>query len=184
GKQDQFAAAFGGLRYYEFEPDGFVKVEPILMGKAARKHLENSMMLFYTGALHDANKILGEETKNLASANEKINATIELCKMTRELKTHLESNDVDAIGPCLKKGWEIKKSLASGISNPLIDDGYERGIKAGASGGKLLGAGGGGFLLFYVPDEAKRASVRDALRDLKEMPFELDQSGASIVYTE
>lgn len=184
GKQDQFAAAFGGLRYYEFEPDGFVKVEPILMSKASRKHLENSMMLFYTGALHDANKILGEETKNLASANEKINATIELCRMTKELKTSLENNDVDAIGPCLKQGWEIKKSLASGISSPLIDDGYERGIKAGASGGKLLGAGGGGFLLFYVPDEAKRKNVRAALSDLKEMPFELDQSGASIVYTE
>lgn len=184
GKQDQFAAAFGGLRYYEFEPDGFVKVEPILMSKTARKHLENSMMLFYTGALHDANKILGEETKNLASANEKINATIKLCEMTRDLKAELENNNVDALGPCLKQGWEIKKSLASGITSPLIDNAYELGMNAGASGGKLLGAGGGGFLLFYVPDEAKRNSVRQALHDFKEMPFELDQSGVSIVYTE
>lgn len=184
GKQDQFAAAFGGLRYYEFEPDGFVKVEPILMSKAARRHLENSMMLFYTGALHDANKILGEETKNLASANEKINATIRLCEMTRDLKAELESNNVDALGPCLKRGWEIKKSLASGITSPLIDNAYELGMNAGASGGKLLGAGGGGFLLFYVPDEANRNSVRQALHDFKEMPFELDQSGVSIVYTE
>ncbi len=184
GKQDQFAAAFGGLRYYEFEPDGFVKVEPILMSKAARRHLENSMMLFYTGALHDANKILGEETKNLASANEKINATIRLCEMTRDLKAELESNNVDALGPCLKQGWEIKKSLASGITSPLIDNAYELGMNAGASGGKLLGAGGGGFLLFYVPDEANRNSVRQALHDFKEMPFELDQSGVSIVYTE
>ncbi len=184
GKQDQFAAAFGGLRYYEFEPDGFVKVEPILMSKAARKHLENSMMLFYTGALHDANKILGEETKNLATANEKINATRKLCEMTRELKFELENNNVDALGPCLKHGWEIKKSLASGITSPLIDNAYNLGISAGASGGKLLGAGGGGFLLFYVPDDAKKEAVRQALAGFKEMPFELDQSGASIVYTE
>ena len=184
GKQDQFAAAFGGLRYYEFEPDGFVKVEPIIMGTSARRHLESSMMLFYTGALHDANKILGEETKNLASANEKINATIRLCEMTRDLKRELEGNNVDAIGPCLKQGWEIKKSLANGITSPLIDHCYELGIAAGASGGKLLGAGGGGFLLFYVPETEKRKAVREALHELKEMPFELDQSGATIVYTE
>lgn len=184
GKQDQFAAAFGGIRYYEFEPDGFVKVEPIIMSKSARNHLEASMMLFYTGALHDANKILGEESKNLASANEKINATKTLCDMTKELKISLEENDIDAIGPCLKRGWEIKKSLASGITSPLIDHCYELGIKAGATGGKLLGAGGGGFLLFYVPDSSKRAQIRAALHDLKEMPFELDQSGVSIIYTE
>ena len=104
--------------------------------------------------------------------------------MTRQLKMELESNNVDAIGPCLKQGWEIKKSLASGITSPLIDNAYELGMSAGASGGKLLGAGGGGFLLFYVPDEAKRKAVRQALHDFKEMPFELDQSGVSIVYTE
>ena len=184
GKQDQFAAAFGGLRYYEFERDGFVKVEPIIMSSAAKKHLESSLLLFYTGALHDANKILGEETKNLASANEKINATKELCEMTKNLKASFESNDVDALGPCLKRGWEIKKSLASGISSSFIDNYYDLGIKAGASGGKLLGAGGGGFLLFYVPENEKKTSVREALRELKEMPFEFDQSGVSIVYTE
>lgn len=184
GKQDQFAAAFGGLRYYEFERDGFVKVEPIIMSKASRDHLESSMMLFYTGALHDANKILGEETKNLATANEKINATKTLCEMTKELKASLESNDVDAIGPILKRGWEIKKSLASGITSPLINHYYELGINAGATGGKLLGAGGGGFLLFFAPDAEKRVQIREALHELKEMPFELEQSGVSMIYTE
>ena len=184
GKQDQFAAAYGGLRYYEFLPDGFVKVEPIIMTSQARRHLEESMMLFYTGLDHDANKILGEQSKNLASAEEKIEATKRLCEMTRQLKSEFESNNVDALGPILAKSWEIKRELARGISNPFIDEHYRRGIEAGATGGKLLGAGGGGFLLFFVPEKEKRAAVRAALSDLTEMPTELDQSGVSIIFTE
>lgn len=184
GKQDQFAAAFGGLRYYEFQPDGFVKVEPIIMRHESYRHVESSIMMFYTGLVHDANKILGEETKNLASANEKINGTLQLCELTRQLKSHLEENDVDALGDILNASWNIKRELASGITNKAIDYYYEQGIKAGATGGKLLGAGGGGFLLFYVPDSSKKPLVRAALKDLIEMPVELDQSGVSVIYTE
>ena len=183
GKQDQFASAFGGLRYYEFRPDGFVKTEPIVMRSSSFRKLEDSIMMFYTGALHDANQILKEQSKALASQNEKINATIKLCEMTRELKKSFEENDIDALGTTLARSWEIKKSLASGISNPLIDSCYERGMKAGASGGKLLGAGGGGFLLFYVPEPEKKQAVREALHDLIELPVELDNSGASIIFT-
>jgi len=183
GKQDQFASAFGGLRYYEFRPDGFVKTEPIVMRSSSFRKLEDSIMMFYTGALHDANQILKEQSKALASQNEKINATIKLCEMTRELKKSFEENDIDVLGPTLARSWEIKKSLASGISNPLIDGCYERGMKAGASGGKLLGAGGGGFLLFYVPEPEKKEAVREALHDLIELPVELDNSGASIIFT-
>ena len=183
GKQDQFAAAFGGLRYYEFQPDGFVKTEPIIMRSSSFRKLEDSILMFYTGELHDANKILGEQSRNLATENSKINATKTLCEMTRELKQAFERNDVDALGDTLARSWEIKKSLASGISSPLIDNAYERGIKAGASGGKLLGAGGGGFLLFYVPDEEKKAAVRLALSDMVELPVELDNSGASVIFT-
>ena len=184
GKQDQFAAAFGGLRYYEFQPDGFVKVEPIIMRSASYRHLEDSIMMFYTGLVRDANKILGEETRNLASANEKINATLKLCELTRDLKREFESNNVDALGEILNQGWNIKRNLAGGITNKAIDYYYEQGIKAGASGGKLLGAGGGGFLLFYVPDHSKKDAVRAALKDLVEMPVELDQSGVSVIFTE
>ncbi|MBO6286939.1 MAG: GHMP kinase [Bacilli bacterium] len=183
GKQDQFAAAFGGLRFYEFQPDGFVKIEPVIMQSSSYRKLENSIMMFYTGALHDANKILAEQSKSLASENSKINATKTLCEMTRELKIQLEQNNVDALGDTLARSWEIKKSLASGITSPLIDDCYSRGIAAGASGGKLLGAGGGGFLLFYVPEDDKKAKVRLALHDLIEMPVELDNSGVSVVFT-
>lgn len=104
--------------------------------------------------------------------------------MTRKLKEDLENNDVDALGPILLESWKIKKSLANGISNPLIDGAYEKAMKAGALGGKLLGAGGGGFLLFYVNTESKKAAVRKALNDLTEMPFELDQAGCSIIFME
>jgi len=181
GKQDQFAAAFGGLRYYEFCPDGFVKVEPIVMRHDSYEKLQENLLMFYTGDVRDANNILGEETKNLASQEDKIIATKKLCDMTRNLKLSLEDNDVDALGPVLRENWEIKKSLAKGISNPAIDRHYEAAIAAGATGGKLLGAGGGGFLLFYCPTAEIRENVRKSLTDLKEMPFELDQAGCSIL---
>lgn len=181
GKQDQFAAAFGGLRYYEFCPDGFVKVEPIVMPHDTYHQLEKNLLMFYTGDVRDANNILGEETKNLATQEDKINSTKKLCDMTRELKTHFENNDIDILGPILKESWELKKSLAKGISNPMIDKHYEAAIAAGSTGGKLLGAGGGGFLLFYCPTEDIKQNVRKSLSDLKELEFEFDQAGCSII---
>jgi D-glycero-alpha-D-manno-heptose-7-phosphate kinase len=183
GKQDQFAASFGGLRYYEFEPDGFVKVEPVIMKPEARAKLENGLLMFYTGEVRSANGILAKETKNLADDIEKINTTRKLCDMTRLLREKFENGDVDALGPILKESWEMKKSLAHGISNPLIDEAYQTAMKAGATGGKLLGAGGGGFLLFYCENETAKNKVRDAL-DLMEMPFEFDRAGCSIIFTE
>lgn len=184
GKQDQFAAAYGGLRFYEFFPDGFVKVEPIIMRRESYKKLQSNLLMFYTGLTHNANTILGEETKSLASNGAKIEATKKLCEMTRKLKASFEQNDIDALGPTLKESWEIKRNLAAGISNPLVEELYEKAMNSGATGGKLLGAGGGGFLLFYVPTEKAKAEVRKALSGYQEMPFELDQSGASIIFME
>jgi D-glycero-alpha-D-manno-heptose-7-phosphate kinase len=184
GKQDQFAAAFGGLRYYEFCPDGFVKVEPVIMKHESYARLQKNLLMFYTGDVRDANAILAKESKSLASDSDKIEGTKRLCEMTRELKTSLEANDVDALGPILAESWGIKKSLAQGISNPMIDDAYAKGISAGATGGKLLGAGGGGFLLFYVPSEEAKQKVRATLSPLSEMSFELDQAGCSIIFME
>ena len=184
GKQDQFAAAFGGLKFYEFCPDGFVRIEPVIMRHESYQRLQNSLLMFYTGDVRDANQILGIETRNLAGDAAKIESTKRLCQMTRELKDRLEANDVDALGPVLAESWGIKKSLAQGISNPAIDAAYEKGMRAGATGGKLLGAGGGGFLLFYVPTDAAKKDVRAALRGLTEMPFELDQAGCSIIFME
>lgn len=183
GKQDQFAASFGGLRYYEFEPDGFVKVEPVVMKMDARDKLERNLMMFYTGDVRSANTILANETKNLATDQDKINTTLKLCEMTKFLRGKLENGEIDALGPVLKESWEMKKSLANGISNPLIDDAYAAAMKAGATGGKLLGAGGGGFLLFYCENESVKEKVRSALT-LTEMPFEFDRAGCSIIFME
>lgn len=182
GKQDQFAAAYGGLRYYEFMPDGFVKVEPVIMKSDSYKRLQDNLVMVYTGEVRSASSILGEETKNLASESDKIEATKKLCALTKELKTFLENNDIDALGNCLKAGWDIKKNLAHGITNTVVDEIINDAYKAGATGCKLLGAGGGGFVLAYCPTAEIKAKVKEATKGFREMPFELDQSGVSIIF--
>lgn len=182
GKQDQFASAFGGLKFYEFLPNGFVKIEPIVMDPESYRKLENNCVMFYTGITHDANKVLAEQKKNIENDKKKDEILLQMCDLARDLKRHFEMNDVDYLGECLAKGWELKKQMASTITGGPIDELYEKGIKAGATGGKLLGAGGGGFLLFYVPTEEIKENVRKAFKDYKELPFELDNSGVSIIY--
>ena len=136
--------------------------------------------MFYLGGTHSASAILKEQSANVKKVD-KADVQIKMCDITRTLKEELQKNNVDAMGELLHENWILKKSLASGISNPLIDDAYDRAMRAGATGGKLLGAGGAGFMIFYVPDEKKDA-VRNALSDLREMNFEMDNAGASIIF--
>ena len=181
GKQDQFASAFGGLNFITFHKDGKVTVEPLMIPGDGEERLQNNLMMFYTGLTHDANVILAEQTKNVASKEDKIKAQLRLCEMAKDLKQHLEEGDVDYLGHILKDSWEIKKSLSSGIANKTIDDIYDKAIKAGAEGGKLLGAGGGGFMLFYVKPENQKA-VREALKNYLEVEFKIDYEGATIIH--
>ena len=181
GKQDQFASAFGGLNFITFHKDGKVTVEPLTIPGNGEERLQNNLMLFFTGLTHDANAILAEQTKNVASKEDKIRAQLKLCEMARDLKKHLEKGDVDYLGSILKDSWEIKKSLSSGIANPLIDEIYDKAMNAGAEGGKLLGAGAGGFMLFYVKSDNQRA-VREALKDYPEVEFKIDYEGATIIH--
>ena len=180
GKQDQYAAAFGGLNFIEFLPNGEVNVEPIIMKEESYKKLENNLLMFYIGDEHSASEILSEQSKNMNNVD-KFEAQRKMCKITRELKRELQNNNVDALGRSLHENWLLKKSLASGISNPFIDSVYEKAINNGALGGKLLGAGGAGFMLFYVPND-KQKDVRRALSNLREMEFEMDNSGATIIH--
>lgn len=182
GKQDQFAAAFGGLKFYEFMPNGFVHVEPVIMAPENYDKLENNLMMFYLGGVHSASAILKEQSRNIKSVD-KAETQKKMCGIARTLKEELQNNHVDAMGELLHENWILKRSLASGITNPVIDEIYEKAREAGAAGGKLLGAGGAGFMLFYVP-EMKQDSVRKALAKLREMDFELDNSGATIVMTD
>lgn len=182
GKQDQFASAFGGLKFYEFLPNGYVNIEPIIMAPESYRKLEQSLMMFYLGGTHSASKILKEQAKGLENTD-KANLQQKMCAITRTLKEELQKNNIDAMGELLHDNWMLKKMLASGITNPQIDDIYEKAMKAGATGGKLLGAGGAGFMLFFVPLDRK-ASVRDALADLREMDFEMDNSGSAIIHVD
>lgn len=182
GKQDQFAAAFGGLKFYEFQPSGFVNVEPIIMAPPSYKALEDNILMFYLGGEHSASSILKEQSHNIELID-KARAQQQMCELTRTLKEELQKNNVDAMGELLHENWMLKKSLAADISNSFIDETYEKAMNAGALGGKLLGAGGAGFMIFYVKPE-KQTEVRAALSHLREMDFEIDNSGASIVHVD
>ena len=181
GKQDQFASAFGGINFITFQKDGKVTVEPLILSSNSEEKLQQNVMLFYTGLTHDANEILKDQSQLIKSEEDKIHAQIKLCEMTKELKKHLENDDVDYLGEILHESWKIKKQLSSKISNQVIDKYYDLAINAGASGGKLLGAGGGGFLLFYIKPQYQTA-VRKALDGLLELPFKIDYEGATIVH--
>ncbi len=179
GKQDQYAAAYGGLNFYEFNKDGSVSVEPVIMDDNRKHELEKNLMMFYTGQLHSASAILKEQSKNVTSGDKEVNQ-LKLCDLAKNLRDELHKNNIDSLGEILHEGWLLKKTLASGISNPLIDENYELARKAGAVGGKLLGAGGGGFLLMYVPKD-KQGSVRNAVK-LPQMQMAFDNHGSQVIY--
>ena len=153
GKQDQFAAAFGDLRMYHFHPDGSVKVEPLICRTRTLEELQRNLLMFYTGITRSAGEILQEQTQVLGeqrSAIEKMHRMVELAHAVRH---ELENGNADGVGEILHESWLLKRSLTERISNAAIDGWYEDARKAGALGGKILGAGGGGFLLLYVPRE-------------------------------
>ena len=181
GKQDQYAAAFGGLNFYQFNKDGSVDVEPVLMGHEAYKQLEKNLIMIYVGGEHKASEILEEQSKNIVSAKDKELGQKKIMEMTYDLKRELEHDNIDYVGKILDENWKIKKTLASGISNPQFDEWYDRGIKAGATGGKLLGAGGSGFFLFYVP-EKNQEEFRKQMSDLPEMEFKFDHQGTTVIF--
>lgn len=179
GKQDQYAAAYGGLNFYQFNKDGSVFVEPVIMRSSMHHQLEKNLMMFYTGQLHSASAILKEQSNNVTSGDKEANQ-LKMCELARELRDELQHNNIDAMGEILHEGWQLKRTLANGISNPEIDEYYDLAIRHGAIGGKLLGAGGGGFLLFYVP-EKQQQEVRLAL-NLTQMPMAFDNQGSTVIY--
>lgn len=179
GKQDQYAAAYGGLNYYKFNKDGSVFVEPVIMEYEKKEQLQHNLLMFYTGDVRSASAILTEQGKNVTDGDKEENQ-LRMCELTEQLRDAFNKGKIDELGEILDLGWKLKKTLAAGISNPQIDEYYDTAIKNGAIGGKLLGAGGGGFLLFYVKEE-NQSRLRDAL-NLMEMPFEFDNQGSSIIY--
>lgn len=179
GKQDQYAAAFGGLQYIRFLPSGEVLAEPVICSKRTKQYLEASMMLFYTGMTRSASGVLAEQKSNTERKRETLR---EMKNLAYRLKKNLEAGEGMAkVGELLHEGWMLKKTLASGISATQIDEWYDRARAAGASGGKILGAGGGGFLMVLC-DPAKQDKVREELKELRQVPVELESFGSRIIF--
>ncbi len=180
GKQDQYIAAYGGFRYIQFNPDDTVFTEPIIWSVENREELKQNLLLLYTGDVHEAGSILGEQKANLKQSD-KMASLEKLRDMAFELKEQLNKNASPRIlGEFLHQGWLLKRELANGISSDKIDGYYEKAVAAGALGGKLLGAGGGGFLLLYCPRE-RQPKVKEAL-DLPELEFSFEPEGSKIIY--
>lgn len=181
GKQDQYASAFGGLNYIRFKTDDTVIVEPIICERRTIERLESSLLAFYTGATRSANGILAgqsEATESSAAVQARLHRMTELASLLRD---ELQRGNVDALGEILDENWALKREITGGISSPEIDHWYAAARAAGARGGKLLGAGGGGFLVFYVPQERHTAVAR-ALADLRRVPMGFESEGSRIVF--
>lgn len=179
GKQDQYAAAFGGLRIYRFLPSGKVSVEPVTLPSSLLHQLESSCMMFYTGKTRSAASVLTEQRQNVTQKRVGLREMRELVFRMRDLL--YTRGKLSEFGALLNEGWQIKKSMASQVSNPQIDEWYERGCSAGALGGKILGAGGGGFLMLFCPPE-NQDRVRSELRELRSIPLKFSEFGSQIVF--
>lgn len=180
GKQDQYAAAYGGLNLLRFYANERVNVEPVPLSQEIRQQLRERLLLFYLGGNRPASNILKEQNLNTKLNQPELDRMRDQADEVAKILTGKTANLAD-LGRVLKEGWDLKKNLANGISSSEIDQMIDRGLKAGALGGKLLGAGGTGFLLFYVP-EGFTAKVKQALASLTCVGFELDDMGSSLLY--
>jgi len=180
GKQDQYAAAFGGLNVIRFNANGLVTVEPLYLKSDVYQTLQDNLVLFFIGNARSASSILIEQKKNVTS-DDKFRIQKEMVDLVFELRDILYQENLDKFGSLLHQNWILKKQLASGISNPEIDNIYDTALRNGALGGKLLGAGAGGFMLFYCEQRNKHKLV-SALHSLRELSFRFDQEGSKLIY--
>ena len=181
GKQDQYAAAFGGLNFIQFDRDDSVLVEPIICKRQTIEQLQSHTLVFYTGITRNASTILQQQQNAVASEKKKQKVMQRMVELAHQLRRDLQQNRPDALGEIVHEGWMLKKSLTPAISSGAIDDWYARARKAGAAGGKLMGAGAGGFLMFHAPPERHEAIAR-ALRGLRRMDFRFEHQGSRIIF--
>jgi len=181
GKQDQYACAIGGIHLIEFMPNEDVVIHHVHLTDANKIELENRLMLFYTGLTRSSDDILAKQSENTRNDKKTRDNLRAMANIARRLKCELDEGNLDALGFALLEGWERKKKLADGISNRIISDAMGKGIRAGALGGKVLGAGGGGFILFYAKPEHHEA-IRESVK-MRQVPFRLDDRGTYVLYS-
>lgn len=179
GWQDQIAASYGGFNRINFGPDGF-EVLPVIISPERKKQLNQNLLMFFTGFTRFSSDV---QKSNNVSAAEKTAQLREMLSLVDDAEMVLtdKTKDLDDFGRLLDHTWRLKKQTGSKISTGSIDEYYDCGIKAGALGGKLLGAGGGGFLVFYVQPE-KQEAVRTAMKDLMHIPFEFENGGTRVIH--
>ncbi len=178
GIQDQYIAAFGGLRFFQFLPGGEIKTNKVNISPDAQRILNDNFLLFFTGVSRSSSSILTEQKSNIKDRRAELR---EIKQMAYQARDDIEKGDFDAMGKLMHQSWELKKRLAGTISNGSINEIYETARRAGAIGGKIAGAGGGGFLLLCVPYEHQNR-VRTALKGLQEMPFRLEADGTKAIF--
>lgn len=181
GKQDQYIAAYGGLQYIQFNSDDSVFVDPIICLSETKRSFEEKLLLLYTGITRSADPILANQNKELSEKKSKQKTMTEMVKLADSLQKTLKKNNLRPIGEIINKNWKLKKKMSGGISNEQIDKWYETAVKNGAQGGKLLGAGGGGFLLFYAEPEKHKKIVK-SLPELTPLSFKFEPQGSKIIF--
>lgn len=182
GKQDQYLSSFGGLINLDINKSGKVVVSPLDISLSNLQKLEDNLLLFSTGIKHSATEIISELKKSLESDNKKMDQMKMIKDLGADIKKSIEEGDIQKVGKWFNVHWDIKRKFSKNMTNQVIDKIYELGLKNGAIGGKLVGAGGGGFLMFYC--ENKKNTLRKAMIDfgLKELKFKFDQEGCKIIY--
>jgi len=177
GVQDQYIAAYGGLRFIEFNTDGRISVEPVRADPEVVRALDQNLLLFYTGIARKSETVLAEQQSNIG---DRLAVLRQMKNLAYEAREHLEQGEQDAIGELLHESWTLKRQLATRISNGHIEEIYRTALMAGALGGKITGAGGGGFMLLYCTAD-RQPAVREALSELQELPFRFDPSGVKVI---
>jgi D-glycero-alpha-D-manno-heptose-7-phosphate kinase len=183
GKQDQYIAAYGGFKFLRFNSDKSVFVDPIVCAPETRQRLQEGLLMLYTGLVRSADDILREQSHNTQTDEEKRAGLCRMVSLAEQMREALLRNDLDGFGEVLHAGWMEKRKLASGITKPCIDEWYERARAHGAIGGKILGAGGGGFLLLYAPPE-RHPEICEALPELRPIDFYFSPQGSRLIYVE
>lgn len=181
GKQDQYASAYGGFNFIRFHKNGFVDIDPIICPPELKYKLQSHIIMFYTGKTRSASELLKKQSSEVSNQLSVQSSLLNMVTLAENMRDMLQSGEINCIGDMLHQNWVLKRGLTEGISNSSIDGWYDKGCRAGAIGGKILGAGAGGFLTFFAPPQ-KHAAIQHALPELRRIPVAFERSGSSVIF--